>query len=354
MDQRPSQFGLRKEVGPLLSLTHGKYLSEDLRGLIRHSMAAGIAADGAPATVRGKYRPISFVTAIEASEILQISEKTMRRLMKHDGLFTMSSTERCPTLFRRADIEELASLKGEVVPGRRTARELGLPLEALVALGSAGLIEAVKGVVTLLVAEANQFHRSSIDQFIDKLLSTRSMKEPPPDLVALGVAMRAFSAGQKPWGGVFQALIEGSLMAYGDSPGRDLLDSILVSQSAFRDWADSAGPSAQNNIIYITARDAALELGVDRPTLWRLLKAGILRFDENARHGQPSILRSDVLKFSEHFALTREVAEHFGVHPSKLKQHMATLGIRPRAAIRNGMGFIWRRAELEGIAASNA
>lgn len=60
-----------------------------------------------------------------------------------------------------------------------------------------------------------------------------------------------------------------------------------------------------------------------------------------------------VLAFAKEFAFTPEIADRMGVRAPELKQHLAELGVYPHASVTNGAGHIWRRADLEGIAASN-
>ncbi len=281
-----------------------------------------------------------------AAEQLHLSKATMRRLADR-GMFDVSPSrgvERRLEWFSEASVNAMGARLGNRQSAVDFSRSCGIPLAGLEQLLSLGLLTVNNDPAVAAIYDGLQLYRQEVDDLIGRLYRRLRLLSGP--VWSLADVFNAIGDGEKPWGAVVQALLDGSCpIEVGVSPAGLKLDKLVISQFDGRAFIEGAYPK----LLALPERASVLGREPDmtrleverylncfpRDVSW-LMGNGRLSRPENARRSVP---RDEVVRLGRELISSREISWRWRVSPG-LREALPERGI-DRAA-----GPFWPRRQV--------
>lgn len=356
-DSRVGHYGVKKELGPLYALAVDRALDQRLRTAIRQAVDDNMrsTAHGLPTVRKGHYRNRDdLMTIHQASTTFGIRAKLFSRLAQDPKVTTIrsqSGSRSAPVLFKREEIEAIASARKDMEASSSAAIRIGVPRGAMAGLAAADLVEKVDGPVLHLVIGKEYYTRSSVDRLITGLAARITKGRPPANYVRLTKAVYRLPTGDKPWVRLIQYVLSGQLRVW-EVKGR--LDAILIRLAA-HSYDEVAGVVGDGNVTldpdaFLTQAEVGSILGVTEVSVNQMVRDGILR---PSREGQNALRRKDVLALAERVMFTTELSRILGTSNRMVRGRMSELGVEPMHELERGKGLIWDRSEVMAALSRN-
>lgn len=350
-DQRSREAGIFKELGPLAAVGVASYqphflsqgtinLLADIRDqdLRRTEMAVD-----APLR-RGKFRArTDLVTAQEAVEILHTKHGRLMGLRGHGVSFVEKGGIRT-TLFQRSEIEAIAVVLADMIPGTKAARRVGLPLHLLEALADRGKIERADGPALQLAAPGTYFRIGSIDAYIARVAAALAPGKATRTRISLPRAVRILRLPAAAMLDVAEAIEAGTVLAEDPGGDRGIFARMRIDPADLQRF-EIGGAALPADDAMLSYREAALHLNVPEPTISWLVAAGLLQPEPGDRRMSFGLIK----QFGSRYAMSSEVASHLGVSTVVLARDLRAKGIHPVCALWKGYRFVWERAEIQAV-----
>ena len=347
---RSGYYSNWKDFGQVDTLTRDKRIAERLQILVKKEMVADIGCvAGLPKVRRGASRTrTDLITANEVDARYRIPRKILPRLIGDPRVTTFreSQAEKSPILFVDREIAVIAAARRELLRSSQVAALIGIPKETLPDFERRNFITREDGPVMHLVDKARCYRRASVEGFIASVRTRIAKGDPPARHVGLGGAMNALPPGQKPWGGVFQAIMEGRLPVHHmRSTSGGLANTLAVSSVA--EIAAKISKDGQNETAalsnggFLTPAAAASMLSTTMVNVYALLRAGLI-----SRVDAKGLRRVDIIYFIKCYMFTGEIMVRMDVHRYAVRTSLAAERIFPAYTLDSGK-LVWRRDEVE-------
>jgi len=345
-EARPGHYGVTKELGALRLLVRQNALPEGIRALVREAIATDMAHTahnpGAPRRRALRHRP-DLIDSLAAAERLGVKAGLLGRLARHEDVAVIRTQgQRAPVLFQAKQIEMIRAVRRDMIDAPKAARLTGLPVRALEALADVGMVQRVEGPALALVTDRVHYRLGSLQ---DLLVATERAccAECGEGWQRLDGAMRRLPPGEKPWTALVQALNKGQMPAYAGEGDEGLFARLNVPIGRLMTLVKVAEPEAGGAAETLSYREAATVIGLSVPTVSWLVAAGLI--PTSGDHDR-RLTTAAVRRFNDEYVPTREVARQLKIHPSRVRRVLASQGIEPACALRDGMRLIWRRSDL--------
>ena len=355
--ERPGHFGLKKELGPLVALTMDAHVDPELRMIVRtelqKNMTQTASTVSAVRRVENRHRS-DLITIQEASQEFNVGRKLLSRLAQEGGLTAVRSprAKKAPVLLVEREIKNMIELREKLVPSSTVAIRLGVPKVSLRALSEKTCLLREEGSLATVFLGHDYYHRSSVDELVDKVMRVVSPGQAPQMAVRISKAVNRLGIAEKnPWPVIFEAIIDRQVPVW-RVEGRlsALMTSLAVSGlGPLENLMSSSGLwDAQADEIIMTQSEAACLLGTSVVAVTGLVDAGLL----------PRGLRRPVLeRFATEFMFTLEIQRRMkncGVclRPRDIPTELRRRGIEPVAVLKYGGTLVWPRAAVEVVLSS--
>ena len=349
--ERPGYFGVRKEIGALRLLARQRSIPQEMRDLVKETIAEDMertAHEPAAPRRRALRHRDDLIDSQEAAARLGVKGGLVGRLARC-GEINVIRTEgrRSLVLFKASQIEEIQTVRRDMIDGMKAARQIALPLGALEALADAELIHRADGPALAMVSGKHQYRLSSLQELVAAIERTRQAGTGTEAHRRFNAALRRLPAGEKPWVAIVRAILSSELPVFGTDGSGGLFSRLLVEEERLRVVIETVG--ARTGIDDpnepLAYREAAVYIGMSEPNVSWLVAAGLI--DTTGSHDR-RITRDALARFNEEFVHTVEIANRLDIHLSCVKRTLAQRGIAPVCALRAGMRLIWRRADVFG------
>lgn len=347
---RRGNFGIRKELGPLVGVTVDQHLPRALKKIVREAVDADMAQTAwlMPTGRRRENRHRDdLISAQEASTRFGIHRRLFQRLAADPRVTSFRSTgKKAPTLFVASEIEALARRRDEVDAAGTLVARLGIPREGLAQLAACGLIEAETGPVLHLLVGSSYFDRASVDRFVARVEAQVKPGSPPPSYARLSKSINRIGVvGEKRWDLVFQAVVSGELPVWNVEGDLTTIGARLAAAEIGpikRILERGQGVISTASEDRLTRREAAGLLGTSEAAVIGLVQEGLLPDD---------IRRRDVAGFTETYMLTAEIGRVLRERGVRLRHRdvrpwMEARGAAVHAVIGMTGGLVWMRGEV--------
>ena len=349
--ERPGYFGVAKELGALRLLARHRSVPQGIRNLLMQTIAEDMERTAhEPAAPRRRVlrHRDDLIDSQEAAARLGVKGGLVGKLARRSELEVIRTEgRRSLVLFKASEIEEIRTVRRDMIDGMRAARLIALPLGALEALADAGLIHRANGPALALVSGRRQYHSSSLRELVTAIERARRLGTVKEGCRRFDAVLRRLPAGDKPWLTIVRAILDGTLPVFGTEGSGGLFTRLLVDKERLEALIETAGTrirfhASDEPLAY---REAAIHIGMSVPTVSWLVSAGLI--DTTGSHDR-RITRDALARFNIEFVHTAELARRLDIHPSRVKRMLAQRGIEPVCALRAGMRLIWRRADVFG------
>ncbi|MCW0190551.1 MAG: TniQ family protein [Rhodococcus sp.] len=349
--ERPGHFGVAKELGALRLLARHQSVPQGIRNLLKQTITEDMerTADEPAAPRRRALRHRDdLIDTQEAAARLGIKGGLVGKLARC-GEIDVIRTEgrRSLMLFKASQIEEIRTVRRDMIDGLKAARQIALPLGALEALAEAGLIRRADGPALAIVAGKHQYRLSSLQELMTAIEHARQAGTGTEACRRFNAALRRLPAGEKPWVAIVRAVLTRELPVFGTDGSGGLFSRLLVEEARLRVLTEAAGVGVGIDVSDepLAYREAAVYIGMSEPNVSWLVAAGLI--DTTGSHDR-RITRDALARFNDEFLHTAEIARRLAIQPSQVKRTLAQRGIEPVCALRAGMRLIWRRADVFG------
>jgi hypothetical protein len=345
---RSGHYGIKKELGALLSLRIDPHidpgLREEARRVIEHDMRE--TSTGAAMVRRREHQFDSdLITIQQAEKRHQVNRRVVRRLVS-DGVLPCQRvrTSQGPVLISNRELTLAIEARKKWLPAASVSKRLCLPKIILKSLADTGFFVARSNPPGM--TPGLYFDKDTVKGFLDRV-EQRSKKGPPfgkrGDLCKTG--MVAGSPFANPWPALFSAILEGSVELFVEDAGlpfanRYALKPEDVTTIAALPWdADDQRPA-------LTRNDVGFFLGVSVLSVYGLIGDKILT-------ERPSL--EEVQRFKAEFIMGAEAAELLTAGVSQLADcgvHnlLTATGISPVYTTSYQKRRVWRRSDLAHLA----
>jgi hypothetical protein len=354
-DLRRGHLGIKKELGPLLAISHDPHVLPSIRQEVRAAADADMRRTAAelPTVRRIENRGRSdLITGHAAAEKYKIRRKLFQRIAA-DGrisVFRSKNAVKAPILFVDAEIAAIAQVRSDLEAVSSAAVRLGIPNGAMRDLAAKGYIFRENGPAVALMIGDEYYRRSSVDQVIQSIQSHIQPGKPPRTAIRITKAMNRIGlVGERCWAEVFAGILAGHLRIW-RVEGRltALMTSLAVEEIGYIADAVTGTLGEHRGDDIVTRREASGMLGTSEANVISLVHAGLL---------PKTICRRHVRCFAQEFMFTAEIRCHMAekgmrVRNRDVRNALAKWDIVPVTVLKHGSKLLWSRAEVEDFLAN--
>ncbi|WMT73542.1 TniQ family protein [Bradyrhizobium sp. Ash2021] len=351
-EQRKAFYGIGKELGPLAAVRRLNTLPLGIGNLVQDAIDRDMleTAASSPTPRRADYRTRELITCRKASQKYHCERALLGRLAR-EGILKSIRADGCrlaPLLLYDAEIADLVERASEAERSIKAATRLGIPIGAMPDLARRGMITEVKGPEIRLLGSNDCYKTKSIDDLIASIEAAANCGTPPETHVTITKAVNRIGfPGPKPWGDVFQAILDRKLQIWRieeritAATKRNAVEHIdqvyeLVAPARLHLHSEQQG--------FVTYREAADIIGTCEVAIAHLVRANQLAATDQSRL---KLERSDVIRFIKEKMLTSELSKRLGITYGQVPRYMASLGIEPILRAPADGNFVWSRQLVE-------
>ncbi|MBO0130922.1 hypothetical protein [Agrobacterium burrii] len=218
-------YGIGKELGPLLWITHDTMVAPHLRGLLKQELLENMRLSAqATFSVRkaeNRFRP-EMISIEEASGLTGIPRKRLSALASDPRVAVLRSTDcHSPVLILKPELFLLIERSKQLLAPRQVAHLTGLSEPLLPSFAAAGLLTRDESACSHLIRlpePGGYYEKASTDKLIMAIDNVVRTSTPALDAVRLSVAMATFSPmPTNRWPETASAIIEKRLQVWQSS-----------------------------------------------------------------------------------------------------------------------------------------
>lgn len=351
-------YGIGKELGPLLWITHDMMVAPHLRGLLKQELVENMRLSAqATFSVRkaeNRFRP-EMISIEEASGLTGISRKRLSSLASDPRVTVLRSADsHSPVLLLKPELLLLIERSKQLLAPRQVAHLTGLSEPLLPSFEVAGLLTRDDSACSHLIRlpePGGYYEKASTDRLIMAIDNVVRADAPALDAVRLSVAMATFSPlPTNRWPEIVAAIVKRRLQVWQASDtGRHFgVQRLYCSLGELLQLLEvTVGTEIPE--MAISQSDAAFLLGTHVPNVNDMMLSGLL----------PRTLSSfDLVEFRRSYVLTPEIqrilAGRFVTTSVRvIRNRLEAQGVYPLPLLHRGTKLVWKRAEVDRIIDSN-
>ncbi len=342
--ERPTNFGFRKHLGPLVTAFPEVAFTQRVRNILNDEFRRYFELRPNLRLSSNNSRSIRNMAAgtinlNAAAKEYHISPAVLSRLQTYPELVAYEGRTGVSILFKVDALVELMERYRDSITCRSAVQEYGIPYRTLLRLADEALIARLSGPEMVLHAQSKiVFRRSSIDQFIKQIEDT-SRREGVG--LCLGLAVRQHSITD-PWFEILIALASGNLGLCGiDYSSQRVSSRFRVDHNDVREFLlEKLNPNDKR----ITVQHAAAEMKMDIAALAELIDISSI---PTSTRPYATISYCDFRKLTETYISGAEFAARLNLSPRSAWRYISKCGVKPAVRLSQSRRVIYYRHALE-------